>query len=425
MKLILDKWQEEILSHEGNIALRSGRQVGKSTCISIKAAEYALKNPKKVVLIISSVERQAYFLFEKTLGYLIDNYKTEIRQGKDRPTKSQLRLRNGSKILSLPTGIDGHGIRGLTIDLLIADEAAFIPYMVWQAVTPMLATTKGNLILLSTPFGKGTKDEPNYFYERYNDPAFRTWHISSEDCPRVDKAFLAREEQRMTNMQYAQEYLGEFVDELMQFFPTHLIERAMIYEHRNPKTKDRFLGVDVARMGGDETAFASVEQHMGVMYMFSLDVYTQTYITDTIRMIKYLDEKFKYRRIYIDTGGLGVGVYDSLREDEQTKRKVREINNAKRLTDYETSKAIPKITFEERKAPLMKEAIYSNLLKLLETDKIKLLQSPELLLSLKSIQYEYTEDGRIRIFGNYSHIAEALVRAAWGIKDKSLNIWVA
>ena len=70
----------------------------------------------------------------------------------------------------------------------------------------------------------------------------------------------------------------------------------------------------------------------------------------------------------------------------------------------------------------MKEAIYTNLLKLMETKKIKLLQNPELLLSLKSIQYEYLDNGRIKIFGNYSHIAEAMVRAAWCVKDKTLNV---
>src|SRR3990167_7034948 len=266
----LDEWQKEVLKEEGNIALRSGRQVGKSTIISIKAAQFALTHPKTTTLIISSVERQAFFLFEKTLSYLIDNHKKDIQMGVGRPTKSKLRLKNGSEILSLPTGVDGHGIRGLTIDLLIADEAAFISYMVWSAVTPMLATTKGQIILLSTPFGKGTKDEPNYFYERYQDKTFTTFHISSEDCPRIDKEFLKREKERMSKVQYAQEYLGEFVDELMQFFPTHLIQKCMTIENRNPKTTKRYLGVDIARLGGDESVFVSVEKDMGIVYMFDM-----------------------------------------------------------------------------------------------------------------------------------------------------------
>ena len=415
----LDKWQEEVLKEGGNIALRSGRQVGKSTIISIKAAQFALTHPKTTTLIISSVERQAFFLFEKTLSYLIDNHKKDIQMGVGRPTKSKLRLKNGSEILSLPTGTDGHGIRGLTIDLLIADEAAFISYMVWSAVTPMLATTKGQIILLSTPFGKGSKDEPNYFYERFNDPLFKQFHVSSEDCPRIDKQFLLREKERMTSVQYAQEYLGEFVDELRQFFPTYIIQQCMVLSERSPKDNPRYLGVDIARLGGDETAMIGLERDKDMLYQFQQDVYIQTLITDTIRLIKDVDKKYKYKKIYIDDAGIGAGVFDSLREDNQTKRKVTAINNAKKLADYEPSM---KPEIEERRTKLMKEAIYTNLLKLMETKKIKLLQNPELLLSLKSIQYEYLDNGRIKIFGNYSHIAEAMVRAAWCVKDKTLNV---
>src|SRR3990167_4156360 len=94
----LDDWQKEILQTEGNICLRSGRQVGKSTIISIKAAEYAVKNREKTILIIASVERQASLLFEKTLGYIFDNYKEFLAKGKDKPTKHIIKLKNGSTI---------------------------------------------------------------------------------------------------------------------------------------------------------------------------------------------------------------------------------------------------------------------------------------------------------------------------------------
>ena len=77
----LDEWQTKILETSGNIALRSGRQCGKSTIISIKAGEFAMKNPKKTILVIAAVERQAYLLFEKVLGYLMQKYKWELNSG--------------------------------------------------------------------------------------------------------------------------------------------------------------------------------------------------------------------------------------------------------------------------------------------------------------------------------------------------------
>ena len=410
----LDPWQQEVMDTDGDICLRSGRQVGKSTVISIKAALYALQNKKCSVLVIASVERQAQLLFEKTLAYIHDNYKKDIKLGKDRPTKHIINLKNGSIIRCLPTGLSGYGIRGYTVDLLIADEAAFIPEDVWTAVTPMLAVTRGIKILLSTPFGKG-----GYFYECFKDENYTSFHVSSEDCPRKDDKFLDRERKRMTKLQYAQEYLGEFVDELRQFFPTDLIKKVMVLKRHTALNVnsfgDNFLGVDVARMGADESVLASVTRlNREKLKQFDMEITEKTLLTETIRRIKNADKKYKYKKIFIDDGGMGVGVFDPLLEDEQTRRKVVAINNAARSLDRD----------EVKWKKLMKEDLYNNLLRLMESECIQLLDDPEIMLSLKSVQYEY-DNGRLKIFGNYTHITEALIRAAWCMKDKTLNIWVA
>jgi len=62
-------------------------------------------------------------LFSKVLLFVDMKYKEKIKTGKDRPTKSEIKLKNGSIIRCLPTGLNGLGIRGYTVNLLIADEA--------------------------------------------------------------------------------------------------------------------------------------------------------------------------------------------------------------------------------------------------------------------------------------------------------------
>ena len=410
LDLKLDEWQRKVLTQKGNICLRSGRQVGKSTVISIKAAEYAVNNKKKTVLVVAAVERQAYHLFEMTLNYLTDNYKSHIKMGKSRPTKSKIQLKNGSVIMCLPTGVSGLGIRGYTIDLLIADEAAFIPEEVCTAITPMLSVTRGDIILLSTPHGK-----EGFYYDCFQNEAYSSFHISSEECGRIDEKFLKREKERMTKVQYAQEYLGEFVDELMQFFSTDLIRSAMTLSSKLIVNKgDRFLGVDVARMGGDETVLFSVRRvDRDRIEELEVDISKNTMLPETVRRIKNADTRFNFKKIYIDDGGLGVGVFDPLLEDDQTKRKVEAINNSSRSIDP-----------DKRRKKILKEDLYTNLLRLLEQNKVALKENPEVLLSLKSIQYEYTDDKRMKIYGNYSHITEALIRAAWCMKNKDLNIYI-
>ena len=59
----------------------------------------------------------------------------------------------------------------------------------------------------------------------------------------------------------------------------------------------------------------------------------------------------------------------------------------------------------------------------MERGKINLWKDDALLHSMTSIQAEYTND-KLKIFGSDSHITEALIRAAWCVKDKRLNIWI-
>ena len=112
---------------------------------------------------------------------------------------------------------------------------------------------------------------------------------------------------------------------------------------------------------------------------------------------------------------MGVGVFDQLLTEDRTKRRVTAINNTARPLDSEG----------KRRKKTLKSDCYNNLLSLMEKGKIQLLDDDDIFLSLKSVQFEYGEGGKLKIFGNYTHIAEGLIRAAWCEKDKSLNIWIA
>jgi len=421
--MILDAWQEEVLATTGNLCLCSGRQVGKSTIIAIKAGENAAKS-KKTIMIVAAVERSAYLLFEKVLAHLYEYHKSMIKKGKNRPTKSKLQLTNGSIIYCLPTGDSGYGIRGFTIDELYADEAAFIPEDVWAAVTPMLATTGGNINLLSTPMGAD-----NYFYRCFHDKKFTSIHVNTEEVAvkrqepqkRRMLEFLKDEKERMTKLQYQQEYLGLFVGGIMRFLSDELLDETLTIKPKEPYTPrgDKFQGIDIARMGGDETVLISVDRiKRKQLKMFDLEIPENQTLTDTARLIIHKDKRINHKKIYMDDGGLGVGVYDILFEDPQTKRKIIGLNNAKRNIDIEPGKDNP------RKKALLGEDMAINLKVLMENGNLKLWDDPRVRQSLRSIQYE-NSDGRLKIYGNYSHIFEALKRAVWCTKDKSLKVYIS
>jgi len=413
-----DAWQQKVLDTDGNLALRCGRQTGKSEVISAKVAKLALERPNINILLIAAAERQGSMIFEKVVANLMRLADKDVFA--ETPKKNLVRLTNGTKIFCEPAGRTGHFIRGFSVDILIADEAAFIPEVVWNAVIPMVAISRkargmGWIYLLSTPFGKG-----GYFYDSFQDDDFRQFHVSAEDCPRYPKNFLRKEKKRMTKAQYAQEYLAEFTDEWNQLFPTKLIKQCMKFMEWNLKRDIRpasqfYLGIDVARYGGHENAFAFVETHHKEIRCVKVDVTERVSTTDTSGRAEIYDNAWNFKRIGIDDSGVGGGVTDQL-QDKLGKRRVIALNNASQRIQIEG---------EEKKRGIFKEDMYSNLLKLMEIGKIDFVNDLNLLRSLKSIIYEYSEGGKLRIFGNYSHITEALVRAVWcATKMKGLSLYI-
>lgn len=412
-----DKWQREVLDYEGNVTIRSGRQVGKSVVIAEKAVRFALGHGGTVTLVIAASQRQSGLLFEKVRGTLEGRGDVFAEP----PTLSRIVLKNGSRIYSLPAGKTGHFIRGFTVDLLIADEAAYIPEVVWNSVIPMIAVSRktrgfGWIFLLSTPFGKG-----GFYFDSFSDPDFRQWHVSSEDCVRIPRGLLLKERKRMSKVEYAQEWLGEFVEGWDSFFKSELLRRQMTFIEWGLGERwvggGFYLGVDVARYGGDENAFVIVEMSGDGERLRAVrcDVSSNVSTVDTIGRVLELDRVYGFNRVFIDDAGVGGGVTDLL--VSRLGRRVVGLNNA--------SKSV-RVQGDEKRRGILKEDLYSNVLVLLENQRLELISDLGLLRSLKSITFKYSESiaGRVTIFGDYSHLAEALVRACWCVRDRGLNIYL-
>jgi len=408
-----DKWQLDVLEHQGSLTMRCGRQVGKSEVVSEKALRLARDYPGTTCMIIAASQRQSSLLFEKVHARCADSPDVDFLE---KPTMTKILLSNGSRIYCMPTGRTGHFIRGFTIDFLIADEAAFIPEMVWTAIEPTIAVSRstrgfGWIILLSTPFGKG-----GYFYESFHDDDFRSWHISSENCKRISKVFLSKKRKTMSKMQYAQEWLGEFVDEYQQLFPTELLKGCMTFIDWSLKEKQLgsgfYLGVDVARYGGDENAFVICELSGKELKVVKCHTTERVSTTDTIGRIIDFDRLYGFKRVFIDDAGVGGGVTDVL--IERLGRRVVGLNNSSRRFV---------MAGEEKKKGILKKDLYSNVLMLMETGRLEMISDLDLLRSMKSITYEYNDTGRLKIKGSYSHLTEALVRACWCVKSKGLSLY--
>ena len=107
------------------IAACCGRQVGKTTLAAIKALHYALSNNKAQILIVSAGLRQSIILFDKILD--LAETATPAKLLKTYGSRTRIRFANSSEIVALPCGREGSTLRGFTADMVILDEANFIP----------------------------------------------------------------------------------------------------------------------------------------------------------------------------------------------------------------------------------------------------------------------------------------------------------
>jgi hypothetical protein len=88
----------------------------------------------------------------------------------------------------------------------------------------MLAVSGGDIILLSTPFGKR-----GFFHHEWTDggPSWNRVKVTAYDCPRISREWLATERKSIGEWVFRQEYNCEFVETDDQVFAYEDIQLAL------------------------------------------------------------------------------------------------------------------------------------------------------------------------------------------------------
>lgn len=214
-----DEWQSDLLrSGARQVIENCCRQAGKSTSAAARALHCAIYDPG-LILLVSPSQRQSRELFTKVTDFLRGLTPVETTE---EDNKLSCTLTNSSRIVSLPG--DPKTIRGFSAPkLVIVDEASYVEKGLYAAVRPMLATSGGQLILISTPNGR-----QGYFYETWQfGEGWEKFCIRADQCPRISAEFLEQEQRELGPMLYEQEYCCRFVDSDTSVFSTELIEMAL------------------------------------------------------------------------------------------------------------------------------------------------------------------------------------------------------
>jgi phage terminase large subunit-like protein len=378
-QLILDfkpfSYQEKLLNDPAKrIIACMGRQTGKTTTIATKAIHYAYTHPKTTTLIISPSLRQSIIMFDKILQLTHSN--PLLRKSITRKTRTIIQLTNNSTIIALPCS--EHQLRGYTANLAIADEASFIPEsIITEIVYPMLSTTNGTAILLSTPW-----DKNHFFYKAFLNPTYSTHKIQSKENPLIPQAFLTEMQQNMTAEAYKREYLAEFTEAAASYFPQELIRRCIEHAQRinlepyanieqQIQKGEYYAGLDLGKLQ-DHSALAIVQKDTETLKLvYTHEFPLETSYTEVIATTARTNTQFHLQKLLADQTGIGEPILEELQNQG-----IANAEGAKLTQDAKTE-------------------ILTHLKLTMEQQRLALPYDKRLCQQINDQQYAYTKNGKL------------------------------
>lgn len=253
LKITPYKYQHHIwkyFNEKNRIIIAKSRQIGVSTALEVFAIHAALSkkfksglvNNTKIGIVSKSNDQAKKVLRDiKNFMHIADAKNMEDPLLKDFFKNSidinapnnmfEINFLNKSFIKCFPpTDV----IRGNTLDIVIVDEAAFVPDDIFRnAIAPTVSKTNGKIILSSTP-----KGQKGYFYEIFDpEDVYKTHEYTRfwfhwKQCEDEVQKRIIRQEYKMalrkgTLIFFDQEYNAKFVSDIEAFFDSLDVDRAV------------------------------------------------------------------------------------------------------------------------------------------------------------------------------------------------------
>lgn len=407
------------------------RQLGKTFSIALKASQVINMFPDSEVGITAQNERRAFEIYRMVKWMQgLNPIISSLLQPKNDKMHDML-LDTGSRVTYYASGTEGKSIRGATLDMLLMDEADYIPDLVFTATLPTIAATGGGIMLTSTPNKpysmfheifmdgwnarqkfEGKMDlSPNE--EPYTSPIGRTYGFSSyhydwfhgtkvvnpkTGLPQIDEMVVNILKAKDYYL-YEREYLAWWPEEGSTFFPLKSITGATVKNAVRLKPPvHHVMGLDLGRIN-DFTAIViyQVNEHRdGAIIIDSFRIRKNNWKVIFGHILTYA-RKWAVVEIILDGNNVGDIMNTWL---------------ASVSGDGATFNVVPVPLSIQSKAKL-----YNNLKMGINTGRVQILMKNEELISeLIMILGEETDTGKIKIHaptGKHDDLADA---AALGAK---------
>jgi hypothetical protein len=373
----------------------AGRQVGKSTMLAVIALHRAFTRRNSLILLVSAGETASKRLLDEAASMA---QSSPLLGGSVLDAiKSQITLSNGSRIVSVPAS--ERQIRGASVDLLVIDEAGFVDQAIWRSAEPAIVAKPGSkVILCSSPWGSAD----HFFRSLWTrgmdapDEKVASWHWPSSASPAMDDALLEDIREREDATYFRREFLAEWTDASGAYFSEAELMGAVVdYELTPPEQLANYLipdqwtptaaGVDwgfrvdanaVALLGLLAPGFCSDRRWrlfipwMCAEYGWDWDAF--------INYLMKLCRTYQVKWVASERNGVGDPPTETLK---------------KRLfADGAHTWVKPVWTDVNRK-----QSGFGRMRMLLQQDRLVLPRHPELLKQLRSLEFEQTTGGSMKI----------------------------
>lgn len=314
--------------------LKSSRQIGKTTLLTIYALWLLCFYQDQRVVIVANKEATAIEIF-KRIRLAYEELPVWLKPGVQEYGKTSMKLENGSEASISTT--TGSAARGLSINLLILDELAFIePASIledfWRSVYPTITSSKkAKIFISSTPNGTG-----NLFHKLWSEAiteenGFGYDEVKWDEPPGRDEKFRQKTIKSLGSYEsWLQEYEGvflqfgdggidyEFFDRLITNAskPVHIYEDGHYIMYKEPAPERIYVaGVDTAEGVGKDSSVINIYDITNLQCIEQVAIYCNNKINPYEFTSKCNEILKQWGRplAFVERNGVGSQVADNLR----------------------------------------------------------------------------------------------------------------
>ena len=412
------KQQQQVIDALENgdrkISIRSGHSIGKSSLLSwILLWFVCTKKDAKVACTAPTAHQLFDILWQEVQKWVFNM--PEIFKKEIDITKDRILVKNGNFAVARTARKDNpEALQGLhsTNMLFIIDEASGVDNKIYEVAEGSLTSPNAYAILTGNP----TRSDGFFFDTHHKQRQYWTtfqFKSTESDFATPEWCKQMAEKYGVDSDIYRVRVLGEFPQAGQDvLIPYQLVADAMNMEVCNEDGAEVW-GLDVARYGDDYTVLAKRKGYR----VYEI---TEKSNLDTMQVASWLANEYmkqprKPQQVFVDTIGIGAGVFDRLK---QLGIPVAPANVALNSTDAT--------------AKNMRAEIYLKLKDALQMG-LKLPQDDELLAELTSIRYKFDSVGKLQLeakedmkkrIGRSPDKADAVALTFFmPVADKDYNKW--